>query len=69
MSLRQHRVDKHLTIEELAAVSKVSPAQIRNIESGRAPNPRVDTLAKLANALGTVPSEIDPYEPIRREAA
>lgn len=61
MSLRAHRVDAHLTIEELADKANVSPAQIRNIESGRASNPRAETLSKLAKALDTTPSAIDPY--------
>jgi transcriptional regulator with XRE-family HTH domain len=67
MSLRSVRVDAHLSIEELAAKSKVSPAQIRNIESGRAVNPRAETLSKLADALNTTPSAIDPY-PMRDAA-
>lgn len=63
MSLRQVRVDAHLTIDQLAVKSEVSPAQIRNIESGETSNPRMGTLAKLAAALDVEPSVIDPYTP------
>lgn len=59
-ALRQVRVDAELSIEDLAAEAGVSPEQIRNIESGRARNPRVETLVKLAIALHVKPSAIDP---------
>lgn len=59
-ALRRIRIDKHLSIMDLAAQSEVSPEQIRNIENGRALNPRVETLAKLAAILEVEPSELDP---------
>ena len=36
---------------QLARLSGIPQAMIRNIESGKARSPRVDTLAKLATAL------------------
>lgn len=59
-ALRRIRVNARLSIEDLAAASKVSPEQIRNIETGRAHNPRATTLGKLADALKVEPAEIDP---------
>lgn len=59
-ALRRIRVDAHLSIEQLAEQAGVSSEQIRNIETGRATNPRVVTLVKLAEALEVQPSAIDP---------
>lgn len=59
-ALRRARVNKGLSVVELAAASGVSPEQIRNIESGRARTPREKTLGKLAAPLGLEPAEIDP---------
>lgn len=59
-ALRRVRVDARLSIEELSIKSGVSPEQIRNIETGRAANPRAATLAKLADVLTVEPSTIDP---------
>ena len=61
MSLRKVRVDARLSIDKLAGLSGISPAQIRNIEAGVTKNPRVETLTALAEALDVSPSEIDPY--------
>lgn len=66
-ALRTIRLDARLTIDQLAIKSGISPEQIRNLETGRALSPRVDTLGKLADALGVQPSEIDPV--LNREAA
>lgn len=60
--LRRIRVNKVMTIMELAARSEVSPEQIRNIENGRATNPRPDTLSKLARVLNVQPADIDPHQ-------
>lgn len=59
-ALRRIRIDKHLSIEALAEQAGMSPEQIRNIETGRAKNPRVETLSKLAKVLDVEPSQIDP---------
>lgn len=59
-ALRRIRIDKQLSIADLAAKSDVSEDQIRNIESGGTLNPRVRTLAKLAAILEVEPSELDP---------
>jgi len=59
-ALRRVRIDARLSIEELAVRSGISQEQIRNIESGRAMNPRPATLGKLADVLEVAPSELDP---------
>lgn len=59
--LRRIRVDRRLSIKDLAMLSSVSEEQIRNIENGRATNPRVTTLDKLARVLDVQPSTIDPH--------
>lgn len=62
-ALREARVNAKLSITALAAQAEVSPEQIRNIETGRARNPRVETLVKLADVLSVKPSSIDPMSP------
>lgn len=59
-ALRRIRVNAGLSPDELSERAGVSAEQIRNIESGRARNPRVGTLTKLAQVLDVQPSEIDP---------
>lgn len=68
-ALRRIRVDRELTVVQLAAASDVSPEQIRNIEAGRARNPHIETLSKLAKALDVAPSAIDPMLNGARPAA
>jgi transcriptional regulator with XRE-family HTH domain len=58
--LRRVRIDQRLSVVALAGLSGVSQEQIRNIETGRARNPRAATLGKLADALHVSPSELDP---------
>lgn len=70
-ALRRIRLDRDepLTIAQLAELAGVSEDQIGSIENGKTRNPRVDTLRRLAGALGVKPSEIDPVLTGRREAA
>lgn len=68
-ALRAVRVNAKLSIDDLAAKAKVSPEQIRNIEAGRARNPRVKTLVKLATVLKVKPSDIDPMLDQPKQAA
>lgn len=58
--LRRVRVNKNLSIADLAEQAEVSPEQIRNIESGRTRNPRADTLNKLAGILDVEAATLDP---------
>ena len=59
-ALRRTRVDRRLSVADLAEQSGVSQEQIRNIETGRARNPRAITLGKLADVLDVSPSALDP---------
>jgi transcriptional regulator with XRE-family HTH domain len=55
--LRRERLNKGLTVPELAKRSGVSQLQIENLESGRSVNPQAKTRAKLEQGLGV---KIDP---------
>ena len=50
--LRELRLKKKLTQQELAAKSGIAQGVISDIESGSTQNPRFDTVIKLAAALG-----------------
>jgi len=49
--LKKHRELNNLTLKQLANISGVGPSTISDIETGKAKNPRMDTLEKLAKAL------------------
>lgn len=49
--LKTHRESNNLTLKQLSSISDVGPSTISDIENGKAKNPRMDTLEKLANAL------------------
>jgi len=50
--LERHRRNRGLSQRALAELSGVSPATIYELETGRRPDPRPSTLAKIADALG-----------------
>lgn len=52
ITLRDLRTAARLTQDQLAAKAEVSQGLISQIEIGRVPNPQLDTLEKLAGALG-----------------
>jgi transcriptional regulator with XRE-family HTH domain len=60
--LREARLRKVLTQEELAQRSGVAEATISRIESGQQ-EARISTVRKLAAALGLEPSELVNQEP------
>ena len=65
--LNRTRVDKHLSVGELAQQSGVSAPAIYNIEAGRIANPRSETIRKLERALGKeLPAETK--EELREES-
>lgn len=55
--LRRLRERKGMTQEQLAGASGVSVATIRRLETGKATNPRRDTVVRLADALDLRPEE------------
>ena len=52
------RIERKLSITELSNASGVSRGLISDIESGQRKNTTVDTLCKLAKALGVEVSEL-----------
>lgn len=50
--IAQSRNGRGLTIRQLATASGLNPLSIRKIENGQRANPRIDTMKKLAKALG-----------------
>lgn len=55
--LREIRVKKGLTQQELSARAGIAQGVISDIENGATQNPRFDTVVKLADALGCSLSE------------
>lgn len=49
--LREIRLKKNMTQQELSAASGIAQGVISDIESGATKNPRFDTVVKLAKAL------------------
>lgn len=56
--LKELRARKKMTQEALAAASGVSRATIAALESGATDSTTVGTIKKLAEALGTTPSNL-----------
>ena len=65
--LNRARVEKALSVAELAAKAEVSAPAIYNIESGRIENPRSETVRRLEKALGKE-LPIETKNEIREEA-
>ena len=65
--LSRVRVERKMSVPELAAKAQLSAPAIYNIESGRIANPRAETIKRLEGALSEeIPSET--REEIREEA-
>lgn len=47
------RSESNLSQQQLAKISGISQSTISDIESGKTPHPRIDTLTLLARALKT----------------
>ena len=58
LNLRKYRKERNLTVDELADLSGVTGAQIRNIESFRCTTPNAVTLFRLSNALNITYEEL-----------
>lgn len=71
--VRERRMSSHLSQTELSSLSGVPQGIISGIESGNTKNPRIDTVAKLASALGCTVDELlmasDGSCGVRRETA
>jgi transcriptional regulator with XRE-family HTH domain len=62
LSLAQLRFDAGLTPEELGDLCGISGRQVRRIEEGTVPTPRI--AKKLADHFKLKPSDLWPVEPI-----
>ena len=51
-TIRKYRQDKEMSQEALARAANLSLPTIVKIESGETPNPSIDTVKKIAAALG-----------------
>lgn len=56
-NLRSERLDRHLTVAQLAARTGVSASTIRNIENQEY-NTTLEVVGKLADGLGMHPSDL-----------
>ena len=56
-SVKQQRVRKFMTQEQLAKAARISPRQLVRIEKNEV-EPRFSTILKLGKALGVDPSEL-----------
>jgi len=65
--LNKERLEKGLSVPELAAKSGLSPLSIYNIESGKSQNPQKATIKKLEKALGKMLS-VEAKEEAKEEA-
>jgi transcriptional regulator with XRE-family HTH domain len=52
INVRKHRVKRGLSQDKLSKLADVSFNTITKIESGATPNPTIDTVRKIADALG-----------------
>lgn len=64
--IKNARLEKGMTQNELAATSGVSRSTIIGLEKGQITNTKTDTLRKLANALGITLDEIFFADSVRR---
>lgn len=67
-TLREARIERFLSIRDLAAQAKISPRTVVEIEAGRF-TPRFATIRKLATTLGVEPGEITEFAAARDEAS
>ena len=68
--LKQIREDQKMTLAELADATGIDQAALSRIENGRNSNPTVDTLFRIASALGKIiycTCQEAPSQPKRRD--
>jgi transcriptional regulator with XRE-family HTH domain len=56
-TLRRHRLTRNLTQEDLAGATGLSVRAIRNVELGRVRSPRLESVRRMAKALGLTEKE------------
>ena len=58
MRIKELRDKKEMTQEELAAAAEIDYKYLQKIEGKNPPNLKVETIEKLANALGISPDKL-----------
>lgn len=69
MTLKEARLDKKLTQEELAEKAGVDQTTISDMERGRNRNPAWVTVARIAKALDVEPHDLFPVEQSAEQAS
>lgn len=67
LTLKEHRNQAHVSVQELAARSGISPSTIRRIEKRDYKHIKALTIQNISNALNVHASEIDQFAPFSRE--
>lgn len=67
-TLRRLRIDEALTVEQLSEKTGVKVTTIYNLERGAIANPRISTLAPLAEHFNVPASSLLPHAPADPEA-
>jgi transcriptional regulator with XRE-family HTH domain len=62
MTLRQARLKRKLTQEQLAAIAGVDQATISNLESGNIAAPSWPTVSRISQALKVKPEDLFPVQ-------
>lgn len=50
--LKTARLERHLTLEEVSAKSGIGKANLSRLETATHPNPTIDTLLRVSDAIG-----------------
>lgn len=57
-NIKKIRQEKGISQDRLSKLADLSLNTVVNVESGANPNPTIETLVKMANALGVTPDEL-----------
>lgn len=57
-ALKAARLKREMGVDELALAAKMNRRAVRDIEEGRSQSPKIETVFKLAEALGVDPGEL-----------
>ena len=67
LTLKEHRNQAHISVQELAVKSGISARTIRRIEAGSYKEVKPLTMQNISNALNVHASEIAQFAPFSRE--
>ena len=57
-NIKKIRQEKNISQDRLSKLADLSLNTVVNVESGANPNPTIETLVKIANALGVTPDKL-----------